>query len=34
MDRWIADGMCSVREAERIAAMIAFENSQRIYPLN
>lgn len=34
MDRWIADGMCSVREAERIAAMIAFENTQRIYPLN
>ena len=34
MDRWIADGMCSARDAERIAAMIAFENTQRIYPLN
>jgi predicted TIM-barrel fold metal-dependent hydrolase len=34
MDQWIADGMCNVREAERIAAMIGSENARRIYPLD
>jgi predicted TIM-barrel fold metal-dependent hydrolase len=33
LDRWIADGMCSPREAERIVRMIGFENAGRIYPL-
>jgi hypothetical protein len=34
MDRWIADGMSTPREAERIAAMIAQDNARRIYPLD
>jgi hypothetical protein len=34
MDQWIADGMCNIREAERIAAMIGSENARRIYPLD
>ncbi len=33
MDQWIADGFCNVREAERIASLIAGENARRIYPL-
>lgn len=34
LDRWIADGQCNAREAERIVAMIATENARRIYPLD
>jgi hypothetical protein len=34
LDRWIADGFCSVREADRIVAMIAHDNARRIYPLD
>ena len=34
MDQWIADGFCNVREAERIAGLIAGENARRIYPLS
>ncbi len=33
LDRWIADGMCNIREAERIVRLIASENTRRIYPL-
>ena len=33
MDQWISDGICNVREAERIAGLIAGENARRIYPL-
>jgi predicted TIM-barrel fold metal-dependent hydrolase len=33
LDRWIADGMCSTREAERIVQLITTENARRIYPL-
>ena len=33
LERWIADGMCSAREAERIVQLIATENTRRIYPL-
>jgi hypothetical protein len=33
LDRWIADGMCNTREAERIVGLIAAENARRIYPL-
>ncbi|MGE0117568.1 MAG: amidohydrolase family protein [Dongiaceae bacterium] len=33
LDRWIADGMCNTREAERIVRLIASENTRRIYPL-
>jgi hypothetical protein len=33
LDGWIADGACTLSEAERIAALIASENSRRIYPL-
>jgi len=33
LDRWIADGSCSVKEADRIIGLIAAENTRRIYPL-
>jgi predicted TIM-barrel fold metal-dependent hydrolase len=33
LDRWIADGMCNAREADRIVRLIASENARRIYPL-
>ena len=33
LDRWIVDGFCSVKEAERIVALIASENVRRIYAL-
>jgi hypothetical protein len=33
LDRWIADGMCNAKEADRIARLIAAENTRRIYPL-
>ena len=33
LDRWIADGDCNLAEADRIAAMIATENSERVYGL-
>lgn len=34
LDRWIADDMCNVAEADRIIAMIATQNSRRIYSLD
>ena len=34
LDRWIADDMCNVAEADRIVAMIASGNSRRIYGLD
>ncbi len=34
LDRWIADDMCNVAEADRIVAMIATQNSRRIYRLD
>jgi hypothetical protein len=33
LDRWIADGMCNAKEADRIVHLIAAENTRRIYPL-
>ncbi|HUL06860.1 MAG TPA: hypothetical protein VLV76_11045, partial [Candidatus Acidoferrum sp.] len=33
LDRWIADGHCNTKEAERIVRLIATDNSKRIYPL-
>lgn len=33
MDDWIAAGDCTARDADRIGAMIAFGNTERIYPL-
>ncbi|MCC7372977.1 MAG: amidohydrolase family protein [Chloroflexi bacterium] len=30
---WIDDGACTLREAERIARLIASENARRVYPL-
>ncbi len=33
LDRWIADGDCNLAEADRIVAMIATGNSNRIYTL-
>lgn len=33
LDRWIAEDMCSIKDADRIVAMIAAENARRIYPL-
>lgn len=33
LDRWIADDMCTLAEADRICAMIASGNSRRIYGL-
>jgi hypothetical protein len=33
LDLWIADGMCNATEADRIARLIASENTRRIYPL-
>lgn len=33
LNQWIADGMCSLKEAERIVGMIASGNARRIYPL-
>jgi uncharacterized protein len=33
MGQWISDSFCNVREAERIAGLIAGENARRIYPL-
>tara|TARA_B100000676_G_scaffold267161_1_gene281332 strand:- start:10065 stop:11210 length:1146 start_codon:yes stop_codon:yes gene_type:complete len=33
LDRWIAEDMCNVAEADRIVAMIATQNSRRIYSL-
>jgi uncharacterized protein len=32
LDGWIADGFCSVRDAEAIAALVAHKNARRIYP--
>lgn len=34
LNRWIADGFCSVKEAERIVALIAADNARRVYPLS
>ncbi len=34
LDRWIANDMCNLAEADRIVAMIASGNSRRIYPLS
>ncbi len=34
LDRWIAEDMCNVKEADRIVAMIATQNAERIYPLD
>jgi hypothetical protein len=31
LDRWIAEDMCNLAEADRIVAMIASGNSRRIY---
>ena len=33
LDLWIADGMCNLKEADRIIRLIAAENTRRIYPL-
>jgi uncharacterized protein len=33
LDGWLTDGACTLEEAVRIAALIASENSRRIYPL-
>jgi predicted TIM-barrel fold metal-dependent hydrolase len=33
LGQWISDGFCNVREAERIAGLIAGGNARRIYPL-
>jgi hypothetical protein len=33
LDRWIADGTCNAKEAERIVRLIAVDNTRRIYPL-
>ena len=33
LDRWIVDGMCNTKEAERIVRLIAVDNARRIYPL-
>ncbi|WP_158936976.1 amidohydrolase family protein [Burkholderia sp. S171] len=33
LDEWIADGACTAKDAEQIAASIAFRNARRIYPL-
>lgn len=33
LDQWIAEGMCGVKDADRIVGMIAAENARRIYPL-
>jgi hypothetical protein len=33
LDRWIADGACNAKEAERIVRLIATDNTRRIYPL-
>jgi len=33
LERWIGDGSCSVKEADRIISLIASENTRRIYPL-
>ncbi|MEX2650254.1 MAG: amidohydrolase family protein [Alphaproteobacteria bacterium] len=33
LDRWIADGFASARDAERIVALIARDNARRIYSL-
>jgi hypothetical protein len=30
---WIAAGDCTLKEADRIAAMVAYENIERIYGL-
>lgn len=32
LDAWIADGLCNLKEAERIARLIAVENVERAYP--
>ncbi len=34
LDRWIAEDMCNVAEADRIIAMIASQNCRRIYGLD
>lgn len=33
LSSWIADSACSLRDADRIAEMIAWQNAARIYPL-
>ncbi len=33
LDRWIGEGYCTARDADRIVAMIARDNAARIYPL-
>ncbi len=32
LDGWIADGFCSTKDADAIAALVAHENARRIYP--
>ena len=34
LDEWIADGACTTKDAERIAAGISYQNAERIYPIN
>jgi hypothetical protein len=33
LDRWIADGFCSAKDADRIVGLIGAANARRIYPL-
>lgn len=33
LDRWIAEDLCTTKEADRIISMIAADNARRIYPL-
>jgi uncharacterized protein len=32
LDSWIADGFCTAKDADEIAALVALENARRIYP--
>jgi len=34
LDRWIADDLCTIAEADRIVSMIASHNTRRIYRLD
>ncbi|GAB2174602.1 amidohydrolase family protein [Dongia sp. agr-C8] len=34
LDRWLREDFCSLKDAEELVRLVAYENARRIYPLN
>jgi hypothetical protein len=33
LDRWLEEDFCSLKDAEELIRLVAYENARRIYPL-